>query len=91
MTSILAETQIKTTKALIKNHDGGPLKNSVVLLWGNNAAWLCIKCRELLGNRTGDTEYQVKCQCGEKYEIERTQNKSGELHLGAAIGVQQIR
>jgi hypothetical protein len=82
---------MKTTKAWIKNHDGNLLENSVVLLWGNNAAWLCIKCCELLGNRTGDTEYQVQCQCGAKYEIERTQNKSGKLHLGAAIGIQQIR
>jgi hypothetical protein len=85
------ENRMNTTKTFIKNHDGNPLKDSVALLWGNNAAWLCIECRELLGNRTGDTEYQVACQCGAKYEIERTQNKSGNLNLGAAIGIRQIR
>jgi hypothetical protein len=82
---------MKTTKILIRNHDGNPLKDSTALLWGNNAAWLCVECHELLGNRTGNTEFRVECQCGAKYEIERTQNKSGRLHLGAATGVRRRR
>jgi len=83
---------MKTAKTFIKKHDGNPLKDSVALLWGNNAAWLCVECRELLGNRTGDTEYLVECPCGANYEIERTPNKkSGKLHQGPAIGVRQIR
>lgn len=84
---------MKTTKTFIKNRNGNPLKDSVALIWGNNAAWLCIQiqCSELFGNRTGDTEFRVECQCGAIYEIERTQNKSGNHHLGAAIGVRQIR
>ena len=82
---------MNTTKTFIKEHDGNPRKDSIALLWGNNAAWLCIECHELLGNRTGDTEYRVECRCGAAYEIERTQNKRGKLHLGAAIGVRHIR
>ncbi len=85
---------MKTMKAFIKDQDGNPINNSKALLWGNNAAWLCTQCGELLGNRTGDTDHRVECinkHCAAMYEIERIQNKSGKLHLGAAAGVRRIR
>ncbi len=78
---------MNTTRTFVKNREGLPFKDSVALVWGNNAAWLCVECRELLGNRTGDAEYRVQCQCGAKYEIERTPNRSGKLHLGTATGI----
>ena len=83
---------MKITKTLITDRTGNPISTSQALLWGNNAAWLCVECGELLGNRTGDSEYQVKCtniQCTAKYEIERTENKSGRLHLGPAQGIRK--
>lgn len=84
---------MKTTKTFIKDRDGNHIDNSKALLWGNNAAWLCTECGELLGNRTGDTEYRVECtgSCTAIYEIERTHNKSGKLHLGAAVGIRKTR
>lgn len=89
----LAETRMKTKKAFIKDQDGHPIINSKALLWGNNAAWLCSQCGELLGSRTGDSDYRVECMnkdCRAMYEIERAQNKSGRLNLGVAVGVRRI-
>ncbi len=82
---------MKPEEALITDINGNPDPASKALLWGNNAAWLCTECRELLGNRTGDTEYQVECKCTAKYEILRSENKHGRLHLGPAKGVRRIR
>ena len=85
---------MKTTKILITDTKGNPISTSKALLWGNNAAWLCTECGELLGNRTGDSEYHVKCTnilCTAKYEIDRAENKSGRLHLGPAKGIRKIR
>lgn len=83
-----------TEKVRITDQNGIPISASKALVWGNNAAWLCIECKELLGNRTGDTEYQVECTktgCNAKYEIERSINKSGKFNLGRATGVRKIR
>lgn len=85
---------MKTTKTLITDRKGNPISTSKALRWGNNAAWLCTECGELLGNRTGDTEYQVECtniQCTAKYEIDRAKNRSGRLHLGPAKGIRKTR
>jgi len=85
---------MKTAKTFIRNQDGNPVTTSKALIWGNNAAWLCTECGELLGNRTGDTEYRVECtnrDCTAIYEIEWTKNKSGMVHLGAAAGIRKIR
>lgn len=83
---------MKTRKVLIKDNNRDVINTSKALLWGNNAAWLCTECGELLGNRTGNSEYQVECsKCKAKYEIERAKNKNGRLHLGPATGVRKIR
>ncbi len=85
---------METTKILITDKKGNPISSSKALRWGNNAAWICPECGELLGNRTGDTEYQVECtniECSAKYEIERAENKSGKLHLGPAKGIRKTR
>ena len=85
---------MKTTKVFISDQKGRAIPTSKALVWGNNAAWLCPECGELLGNRTGDKEYQVECTnngCKAKYEIERSINKSGNLDLGPAMGVRKIR
>ncbi len=68
---------------------GQPVEGSRALVWGNNAAWLCIGCNRLLGNRTGDGECNVACVCGLRYEILRAPNRSGSLNLGPATGVRQ--
>jgi phage FluMu protein Com len=82
---------MKTKKEPIKDQYRREIKKSQALLWGNNASWLCTQCGELLGNRTGDTEYQVKCAtCNTGYEIERKLNRAGRLHFGPAIGVRKI-
>jgi hypothetical protein len=83
---------MKTKTTLIKDPQGNPISTSKALLWGNNAAWICTEYGELLGNRTGETEYQVECtKCLAKYEIERMENKAGRLHLGPARGIRKIR
>jgi len=81
---------VETTKIVIRGKDGQPVSGSRALIWGNNAAWLCPTCDNLLGNRTGDTEVLVPCSCGARYEIMRSKNKSGTLHLGPATGVRQL-
>jgi len=84
---------MKASKAFITDWKGNPDTTSKALLWGNNAAWLCTECGELLGNRTGDTEYEVECtntQCRAKYEIDRTENRRGRLHLGPAKGIRRV-
>ena len=81
---------MKTHQTFIVDRKGNSINTSKALLWGNNAAWLCTECDELLGNRTGDTEYLVECQCGAKYEIMRGENKNGNLHLGPAKGIKKI-
>ena len=85
---------MKTTKVFISDQNGRAIPASKALVWGNNAAWLCSECGELLGNRTADKEYQSECTnrgCEAKYEIERSKNKRGNLNLGPAIGVRKIR
>ena len=85
---------METIKVRITDKNGIAISASKALVWGNNAAWLCIECGELLGNRTGDKEFQLECtnkDCNAKYEIERSINKSGQLHLGPAMGVRKIR
>jgi len=83
-----------TTRCRIIDSVGKPIPSSKALIWGNNAAWICTGCEELLGNRTGDTEHIVPCAtkgCDAKYEIERGANKNGEKHLGRATGVRKLR
>lgn len=82
---------METKKTLIKDQKSNPISKSKALQWGNNAAWLCTQCGELLGNRTGDKDYQVQCKCTAKYEIDRKENRNGALHLGSAEGIRKIR
>jgi hypothetical protein len=77
-----------TDRVKIQDASGHPIVGSRALIWGNNAAWVCLQCGELVGNRTGDTEYLVACTCKARYEILRGLNKNGDLHLGPATGVQ---
>lgn len=77
-----------TTKQVpVTNAGGQPVKESQALVWGNNAAWLCITCGRLQGNRTADGECNVTCACGTRYELLRAPNKNGKLNLGPATGV----
>jgi len=84
---------MKTKKTHITNYAGIPIGDTKALVWGNNAAWVCPNpCGELLGNRTGDSEFKVVCPiCGAEYEIERAKSKNGSFHLGAAQGIKKIR
>lgn len=80
---------MKTKQVVVEDVQGRPVAGSQALVWGNNAAWLCVKCGALLGNRTADDEYQVDCPCGLRYEIVRGPNKNGRLNLGPATGVRR--
>lgn len=53
-----------------------------VLLFGNNAAWHCIVCGEINGDRALDKTTQ--CRCGKKYEVLPEGKESRD---GRAIGV----
>jgi len=80
---------METKPISVEDASGQPVEGSRALLWGNNAAWLCIECNRLLGNRTGDGECNVECACGLRYEILRSPNRYGTLNLGPATGVRQ--
>jgi hypothetical protein len=85
---------VRTRKIWIENSEGDGSFLADALVWGNNAAWVCIQCQELLGGRTGDTEYEVDCTrpgCTATYRIQRSENKNGGLNLGPASGVRKIR
>jgi hypothetical protein len=81
---------METRDALVVDPNGRPIRQSRALLWGNNAAWLCVKCKRLLGNRTANRENMVACLCGTEYEILRHRNRNGRFHLGPAAGVQRL-
>ena len=81
---------MQTNPVSIKDAAGQSIQGSRALIWGNNASWLCVRCDRLLGNRTGDTEFQVVCPCKIHYEILRDPNKNGTLHLGRATGVRRL-
>ena len=81
---------MRTQLVVIQDEQEGAITGSRALLWGNNAAWLCTECNTLLGNRTGDNDFLVGCQCGTRYEILRSPNRNGRLHLGPATGVRRL-
>ncbi len=81
---------MQTTRVRITDTSGTAIADSRAMIWGNNAAWVCLQCGELAGNRTGDTEFQVTCTCGARYEIQRDLNQSGSLNQGPATGVRRL-
>ena len=73
--------------AFIEDLDGSPMEADEVVLWGNNAAWLCVQCSTLLGDRTGDGDFEVTCEnCGAEYQILR----EGDQNLARSEGVRRI-
>jgi hypothetical protein len=82
---------MRTYPVPIQDSTGQAIPNSRALIWGNNAAWLCVDCDQLLGNRTGDTEFQVTCPCGVRYEILGVRNDQGRLNLCRATGVRRLQ
>ena len=69
--------------AIVEDHDGSPMDGHEVLLWGNNAAWLCVNCGNLLGDRTADRDREVVCeQCGLEYLILRAE---GDLSQSTGV------
>ncbi len=85
-----ALTAMLTYPSYILDANLRPIPGSMALVWGNNAAWVCQGCRELIGNRTGDSEYLVTCRCGNEYQIHRGTNVNGTANLAGAIGVQLL-
>lgn len=81
---------MQTQPAQVVDNTQQAIPGSHALLWGNNAAWICTKCSNLLGNRTGDHDFAVTCNCGIRYEILRGQNVNGNLDLGPALGVMRV-
>ena len=81
---------MQTSHLPIEDANGKTILASQALIWGNNASWICLGCGELLGNRTGDTEFQVACECGATYEILRGPNSNGHLNQGPALGVREV-
>jgi hypothetical protein len=80
---------MQTKPMSLEDSSGAPIADTQALLWGNNAAWVCVNCQRLLGNRTGDEECEVECHCGVRYEILRAPNRNGSLNLGPATGVRR--
>lgn len=83
-------TTMETYPSFILDANSRPILTSKALLWGNNAAWICPDCGELVGNRTGDREFLVTCRCGNEFQIHRGRNKNGEHHQAIALGVQLL-
>jgi len=81
---------MRTNKIFIVEKGGAEIIESKALIWGNNASWLCTVCNELLGNRTGDSDYRVTCVgCGTLFEILR-ESKNDSKHLTRALGVMKL-
>jgi homoaconitase/3-isopropylmalate dehydratase large subunit len=77
------------TPTEIRDEQQALIPGTRALLWGNNAAWICQSCGELLGGRTGNIELHVTCDsCRAPYTILRVKSRQGAYHLGAAAGVQ---
>jgi hypothetical protein len=70
----------------------GAGENINALLWGNNAAWLCCKCSELVGARTSsNSETQtIRCECGQTYELIADLNRKGTFNKGPAKAVKLV-
>ena len=79
---------MKITRANVQDAQGKIIGDAIT--WGNNAAWHCFECDQLLGGRTADSDYIVTCPCGAKYEILRSPNKNGQPNFGPATGVKKI-
>ncbi len=77
-------------KACIIGVDGREIEGTKALLWGNNAAWICTKCDQLVGSRTGKREKTVSCDCGRRYILVSAQNQYGEYNQGAAKSVRAL-
>jgi hypothetical protein len=58
-------------------------------VWGNNAAWLCVNCRALLGNWTGAVAPTPR-EWGARYEILSRPNQYGRDNQGPAVGVRLL-
>lgn len=80
---------MQTRRDSVRTAQGEPIPGSTALLWGNNAAWLCIQCGILLGNRT-DADHTLQCDCGTDYEIVRGLNRNGNFFLGRAEAVKNL-
>ena len=67
----------------------GAKKDSKALLWGNNAAWLCDGCGELVGARTSSNSEKltIRCECGLAYELVADLNSKGTFNKGPAKAV----
>ena len=77
------------TPTEIRDEQRALIPGSRALLFGNNAAWICLSCGELLGGRTGNTEIHVACfSCKAPYTILRVKSRQGAYHFGASAGVQ---
>jgi hypothetical protein len=80
---------MQTRRDSVRDVRGDPIPGSTGLLWGNNAAWLCVDCKQLLGNRTDD-DFQLQCDCGTRYEIVRGLNRNGRTFLGRALEIRRL-
>jgi hypothetical protein len=80
---------MKTKRVQILNQNGNPISETKVLLWGNNAAWLCVKCSELVGSRTSSSEKSktIECSCGQTYLLLAKPNRKGLFNRGSAEAV----
>jgi hypothetical protein len=70
----------------------GASKNIKALLWGNNAAWLCESCGELVGARTSSNSKMqtICCECGQTYGLIADLNRKGTFNKGPAKAVKLV-
>jgi hypothetical protein len=80
---------MQTRRDSVRDLTGDAIPDTKALLWGNNAAWLCVRCEQLLGNRT-DNDFELQCNCGAEYEIVRGVNRSGQRLLARALEVRRL-
>ena len=66
--------------------EGGKNTKHTALLFGNNAAWHCVLCDALIGDRGIDKEPTL-CSCGKKYRIIMAPNEQQKL---VAVGVRAL-
>jgi rubredoxin len=64
---------MQSTRRKVLDINGNEIPSSRALTWGNNAAWLCPVCGDLLGSNTLEGNHRVECSvCGAPFEIDRS-------------------
>jgi hypothetical protein len=81
---------MKENRAEILDPLGKAIAGTRAFLIGNNASWICVNCKELVGGRTGKREKKIVCDCGKTYLLTSYPNERGNFHQGPVKSVSAL-